>query len=34
MSAEGNDTAPLHNRKIPIVANDYDQIKFASDVIA
>lgn len=36
MSAEGNDTAPLHGariRKIPLVVKDYNQIKFASDVI-
>ena len=37
MSAESNDTAPLCDagiRKIPTVAKDYNQIKFASDVIA
>ncbi len=36
MSAESNDTAPLHSaciRKISIVVKDYNQIKLASNVI-
>lgn len=36
MSAESNDTAPLHSartRKIPTVVKDYNQIKFASNAI-
>lgn len=37
MGAESNDTAPVcaaSARKIPTVAENYNRIKFASDVIA